>query len=417
MASAIGTEMTQFALTIWIWQQTQATTEIALLSFFFLLPQIAISLFAGLIVDRFDRQKLMIFSDVCVGACTCAIAVLYATAHLQIGHLYALAVIYGCCGQIQQLAFSASISSIVDKQHYGRVSSMRTLIMYSSTIIAPALVGSLYPTLGLLGIVAIDLTTFIIGIVTVLMVRIPPLDRTELPTPEGKTIWQQLFWGLNYIRSKPSLFAITAIFCLFLFAYHTSETMYQPMILARTGSNAQILSTVAICAGIGGVVGAIVLSAIGGYPRAIQGMLIAFIGVGAASVVLGLGQSQGVWMLAQFCAAFCIPLAYSSIDSIWYTKVEPTAQGRVLAAAHTIGSLVGAIASVMAGVLADRVFEPLMTSGSPLALVLTPIFGTGKGSGIALLITIAALVMVSIGVAGNAFPTLKNAETLLPDCD
>ena len=409
--------MTQFALTIWIWQQTQTTTALALLSFFYLVPQIAISLVAGLIVDRFNRQHLMIFSDVCVAICTMSIGLLHATAQLQIWHLYALATIYGGCGQIQGLAFSASISSIVDRQHYGRVSSMRTLIAYSSIIIAPALVGGLYPTLGLMGIIAIDLATFIVGMMTVLSVKIPQSRGAESGDRDGKTIWQQLFWGIDYIWARPSLAAIVIVVSLFMSAYHTSETLYSPMILARTGSNTQILSTVAISAGIGGVVGAVILSIIGGYSRHIQGMLIAFIGVGSATLGLGLGRTQTVWMVAQFCAALCIPLASSSADAMWYTKVPPAAQGRVLAAIQTIGSIVGALATVLAGVLADRVFEPLMNSGSPIALALAPLFGTGKGAGIALLLTISAIGMVSIGLTANAFPTLRNAQTLLPDYD
>jgi MFS transporter, DHA3 family, macrolide efflux protein len=417
MASAIGTEMTQFALTIWIWQQTQTTTAIALLSFFLLLPQISISLVAGIIIDRYNRQKLMIFSDVCVGVCTLTIGVLHSAGWLQIWHLYGLAAIYGCCGQLQELAFSASISSIVDRKHYSRVSSMRMLIMYGGVIISPALVGSLYPTIGLMGIIAIDLATFIIGISTVLMVRIPQIKSSPSDRAEDKTIWQQLFWGIDYIRARPSLVAIVTAFCLFLFAFNIAGTLYQPMVLARTGSNAQILSTIAISSGIGGVVGAVVLSIVGGVPRQSQGMLIGFICVGLGNLVLGLGQTQVVWMVAQFFAACCLPLAYSSTDAIWYTKVEPAVQGRVIAAAHTIGSIVGALASLMAGVLADRIFEPLMNSDNSISLALAPIFGTGKGSGIALLLTISAIAMVSIGIGGNAFPNLRNAESLLPDCD
>jgi MFS transporter, DHA3 family, macrolide efflux protein len=417
MASAIGTEMTQFALTIWIWQQTQATTAIALLSFFFLLPQISISLLAGIIVDRGDRQKLMIFSDICVGACTIAIGLLYAGGLLQVWHLYVLAIIYGSGGQLQGLAFSASIPAIVDRQHYGRVSSMRTLIMYGGSIVAPALVGMLYPSIGLQGIIGIDLATFLFGIATVSIVRIPRIPAAEREQHDGKPIWQQLFWGIDYIRHRPSLVAITAIFCLFLFAYHTSETLYQPMILAKTGGNAQILSTVVLAGGIGGVFGAVSIAAIGGVSRQIQGMLIAFIGVGLGNVVLGTGQSQNIWLLAQFGAAFFMPLAYSCTDAIWYSKVEAAVQGRVLAAAHTIGSIVGAVASLLAGILADRVFEPLMVSGNSIALTLAPIFGTTKGSGIALLVTIAAIATVAVGIGGYAFPSLRDAEELLPDCD
>lgn len=416
MTSAIGTEMTQFALTIWIWQQTQETTAIALLSFFFFLPQILIALFAGLIIDRFNRQYLMVLSDVGVALCTILIGLLYSTQHLQIWHLYALAVIYGCCGQTQGLAFSASIPLIVPKHQYTRVSSMRTLINYSSTIIAPALVGSLYPLIGLMGIILIDLATFVVGIITVLIVNIPQPEHITIKI-NSKTIWQQLFWGINYIRVRPSLLAMTTIFCLFLFTYHISETLYRPMILARTGGSTQILGMVVTAAGIGGVVGGVSLSVFGGFKRQIQGMLIGFISVGFGILIVGLGQTPWIWIGAQFFAACSIPLVYSSSYAVWYAKVPPEIQGRVLASAHTLGLTVSAVASAIAGPLADQVFEPAMNSGNFITSFFAPIIGVGKGSGIALFLMIAAISMMLIGVSGYAFPTLRNAEVLLLDHD
>ncbi|OYQ63506.1 MFS transporter [Pseudanabaena sp. SR411] len=415
MVSAIGTEMTQFALTIWIWQLTQETTAIALLTFFFFVPQILISLGAGLLIDRCNRQFLMIISDVAVAICTSLIGILFATKNLQIWHLYVLAIVYGSCGQIQGLAFSASISSIVTKEHYARVSSMRTIINYSSSIIAPALVGVLYPMIGFMGIILIDLATFIVGISTVLMVRIPQPKSSEIDNINSQNIWQQLFWGLNYIFARPSLLAMTTVFCLFLFTYNISETLYQPMILARTGGSTQILGMVVTAAGVGGVVGGVFLSVIGGFKRQIQGMLLGFVGTGLGILILGWGQTSWIWIGAHFFAVFNIPLAYSSSYAIWYAKVQPEVQGRVLASAHTLGLAVGAIASLIAGPLADRVFEPMMNSNSAIASLFAPLVGTGQGSGIALLLIIMAIGMVLIGVIGTAFPTLRNAEELLPD--
>jgi len=417
MASAIGTGMTQFALTIWIWQQTQETMDLALLSVFFQIPQIFIALFAGLIVDRFNRQYLMILSDLGVALCTVLIGLLYSTHHLALWHLYALAVAYGCGGQIQELAFSSSISLIVSKEHYARVSSMRTLVSYTSAIIAPALVGSLYPALGLMGIIAIDLATFLVGVGTVLMVRIPKPQNTEMEKLNSKTIWQQLFWGINYILLRPSLLAMTVAFCLFLFTYQMSETLYQPMILARTGGNAQILSMVVIAAGIGGVVGGVAWSILDGTERKVNGMLMGFIGVGLGGILVGLSQITWIWMVAMFFAASIVPLTYSSSYAVWYAKVEPEVQGRVLAAAHTLGLIVGAFASLMAGILADGVFEPAMRSNGLITSIFAPLLGTDSGAGIALLYIIASMGMVLIGVCGYAFPTLRNAEELLPDHD
>ncbi len=416
MASAIGTEMTQFALTIWIWQATQETTAIALISFFFQLPQILIALFAGLIIDRFSRKYLMIFSDVVVALCTLLIGLLYSTQTLQLWHLYSLAIAYGCCGQIQTLAFTASISSIVPKQHYARVTSLKTLVNYSSAIIAPALVGLLYPTVGLLGIIAIDIATFAVGIFTVFLIHIPQTFDLEATTLTSKTIWKQLTWGIRYILARPSLQAMTIVFCLFLFTYHMSETLYQPLILARTGGSAQVLSTVVIAAGIGGVVGAVGLSIFGGFQRQVRGMLLGFVGTGVGSIVLGLGRVPSIWIGAQFFAALNIPLVYSSSYAVWYAKVKPDIQGRVLAAAHTIGLIVGAVASLVAGPLADQL-ELTMTSGGWIASIFAPLVGTGSGAGIALLYITISLCMVLIGVGGFAFPTLRNAEDLLPDYD
>lgn len=417
MASAIGTEMTQFALTLWIWQLTQETTALALLSFFFQVPQILLALLAGLAIDRFNRRYLLIFSDLGVALATIVIGLLHATHNLHLWHLYLLAIAYGCGGQIQELAFSASIPLIVSKQHYTQVSSMRTLVGYSSVIIAPALVGSLYSVIGLIGIIGIDLVTFMIGVAAVLMVQIPQPQKTDIEKFNSKTIGQQLFWGIHYIWVRPSLLAMTVIFCCFLFTYQMSETLYQPMILARTGGDAQLLSQVVIAAGIGGGIGAVSLSILGGFQRRVNGMLIGLIGVGLGGMLLGLSQTQEIWIGAKFFAALNIPLVYSSSYAVWYAKVRPEVQGRVLAAAHTVGLIVGAIASLMAGLLADRVFEPAIGSNRFITSIFAPILGTEFGAGITLLFIMTSISLVAIGLSGYAFPLLRNAEELLPDHD
>ncbi|OUC11717.1 MAG: MFS transporter [Alkalinema sp. CACIAM 70d] len=416
MASAIGTAMTQFALTIWIWQTTQESTAIALLSFFFQVPQILITLFAGLIIDRVNRKRLMIVSDAIVALCTIVIALLYATHYLQVWHLYTLAMVYGCFEQLQTLAYSASISLMVPKQHYARASSISSLVTYGSAILAPALVGLLYPTIGILGIMAIDVITFTIGIAAVWIIPIPQPPKTEI-SHDRASLWQELSFGLNYIWARPSLSALTVLFCAFLLTYHMGETLYQPMILARTDGNTQILGAVVTAAGVGGVLGAIGLGFWGGFQRRIHGVLVGFMGAGLGRIFLSVGQQYPIWLGSQVFSALNIPLAFGSSYAIWYAKVEPEVQGRVLASAHMLGLIVGAIATLIAGPLADRVFEPMMHSGSWLAQGFTPLVGSGSGSGIAVLFLLTAIGMVAVGVSGYAFPSIRNAEDLLPDYD
>ncbi len=63
LVSRFGSEMTWFAIQVWAWELTGSATALALVGFFSLLPRIFISVFAGIIVDRANRQHLMLLGD------------------------------------------------------------------------------------------------------------------------------------------------------------------------------------------------------------------------------------------------------------------------------------------------------------------------------------------------------------------
>ncbi|ELR98278.1 MFS transporter [Gloeocapsa sp. PCC 73106] len=413
IVSTIGSFMTVFALTIWVWQQNASVTDLTLFTFFSQLPRIFVTPFAGIIVDRFSRKNLMLLGDIMAFLCTSLVALLYFSGSLQIWHLYAVVALYGCFGQIQILAYSTSISSLVDKADYTRAESMVAAIGYGSAIIAPALAGTLISIIGLRGIILIDLTSFLAAIATLLSVEIPR-PQTTLIEPEEST-WQKLTFGFRYIASKPPLIAMVIAFSLFAFPSDIGKSLYSPLILARTGGDAQILGNVTTAAGLGGVLGAVLLSFWGGFRRRIQGMLLGFIGTSFFKIILGLGQTSLIWIGAHFTSALFIPLFYSSSNAIWYSKVPPAIQGRVLAADQMIGLVIIAIASLISGPLVDRFFEPMMQTDSGLATLFGPIVGTEPGSGIALVYVFTSLCSMLVGIGGYWFRTLRDVEKLLPD--
>src|SRR4030042_2435818 len=86
--SLLGTSMTAFGLTIWAFEQTRAATALALVAFFYLVPMLLISPVAGALVDRFDRKRMMMASDLASGLTTSAILVLYGLGGLRMRRLY-----------------------------------------------------------------------------------------------------------------------------------------------------------------------------------------------------------------------------------------------------------------------------------------------------------------------------------------
>lgn len=410
--------MTYFALTLWVWQQTESATAIALILFFYQLPQIVVSLLSGILVDRVSRKHLLILSDIASAGCTISVGILAAFQVLQLWHIYLIAAVIGCFGNLQSLTYSTLVPLIVPEQHYTRASSLGGMVAYAAGIFSPAFAGVLYPTVGLLGITAIDMGTFAIALFTLLPLPIPHVgsdpDKQDTGDEVGRglKLWRDTTLGFRYLASQPSLRAMVIIMSSFAFLNQISEVLYQPLILAKTGNNTQILGFVVAMSGMGGVVGAIALSLWGGFRRRVLGMVVGFIGIGLSNLVLGMGQGAELWAIARFGASLFSPLTFSSYTAIWYAKVAPTLQGRVFAADYLIGIVIEASAGLSAGLLADQVFEPALQPGGSLSRLMGGLFGVGAGAGISLLYVLCSLAIVLIGTIGFWLPRLHQVEEL-----
>ncbi|MEO1185198.1 MAG: MFS transporter, partial [Cyanobacteria bacterium J06636_27] len=395
IVSTIGSYMTVFALTIWVWQVTGSATALTLVSFFVQLPRLLITPFSGIIVDRFNRKKLMLLGDIVAFLCTFTIGLLHFTDRLEVWHLYCVVAIYGGFGQIQTLAYSASIALIVPKEQYTRAGSMSSAVNYASAIVSPALAGGLYPIIGLGGIIAVDIATFFAGLITLLISHIPqPVpEESESENPDKENIWQKLTFGFRYIFARPPLLAMVIAFTIFALPNDIGKVLYNPLILSRTNGDSQILGSVTTAAGLGGVIGALLLGAWGGFKRKIHGMLLGFVGAGFFRAVVGFTQIPWLWMSSMFLSTMHTPLFYSSSNAIWYAKIPSSLQGRVLAADQSIGIVISLSAPLIAGPLADKVFEPAMQPGGALVPIFGSIFGTGSGAGITVIYVIASIWM------------------------
>lgn len=417
LVSTFGSRMTSFALQIWAWELTGQATALALVGFFSGLPSIFVTPFAGIIVDHWNRKWLMILGDAIAALSTFTILCLFLTHHLQIWHLYLLGAIEGIFVEIQTLAYSTSISLLVPKQQYARANSLDSAIHYGAIILAPALTGALYAVIHLAGIAILDLVAFVVALGTLLPMKIPQPTPSQEDQQTVATIWHQLIFGWRYIWTRPGLLAVVGLMALFWFMHDLGGALYAPMILARSDNNASILGYVASAAGLGGVTGALLLSAWGGPKRHIRGVLLGMVGAGLSKVIFGLGQVSWVWLPAQFCSSLNFPLLTSSEKAIWLTKVNPGVQGRVFATRSLLMQIVSAIAMLIAGPLADRVFEPAMSRGGSLTSIFSSIIGSERGAGLALLYIITSLGLILVGLAGYACSTVRNVELNLPDHD
>jgi hypothetical protein len=118
----------------------------------------------------------------------------------------------------------------------------------------------------------------------------------------------------------------------------------------------------------------------------------------------------------QFVILMFIPISAAISQAIWQLKVAPDIQGRVFAIRSMIAFSIIPIANIAAGLLADKVFEPLMAEGSVLnETIIGATIGIGTGRGIALIFTISALFLWLSSLLAFINPRIRNLEFEIPD--
>ena len=413
--SLLGTAMTGFALTIWAWQITGQATALALVAFFAFGPALLVAPFAGALVDRWNRKFTMMISDLAAITSTIAVFLLFWSGNLQIWHLYVTGAFSGAFGAFQFPAYSAAVTTMVSKEQYGRASGMLSTAQFASNIFAPVMAYIFLGIIGIAGILAIDMFTFLIAIGALLAVHVPQPVITQEGQKSKGSLWKESIYGFRYIRERPSLLALLLIFFGVNLAAPFAFTLLSPMLLARTGDDIAAVGFVQSAIGIGGLAGGIVLSIWGGPKRKIHGILVGLILLTLGMMLTGLGRSPPIWVLVAFFMVFFAPIINGSSQAIWQAKVAPDVQGRVFAARGMIAQIGAPVAMLISGPLADHVFEPAMMSGGSWVPLFGWLVGTGPGAGMSLMFVFAGALGMLVGLGGYTIPIVRNVEDILPD--
>jgi len=416
--SILASSMTGFALSIWVFQQTSSATSLGIMQTAFTLPYLLIIPLAGVMVDRYNRKLMMAISDLAAGLGTLAILFLLATGHLQVWHFYVVNVVIGLGNAFQWPAYSAAITTMVPKEQYGRANGMMTLVQAGPGVVAPLLAGALMPSIGLNGILLIDVVTFIFAIGVLMLVQVPQPARTlEGKAGEGN-LWHEATFGFKYIFQRPSLFGYVILLFIANLFLGFPNSVQVPMILSRTGNNSLILGTVETAGAISWTVGSLLMSAWGGPKRRMHGALLGWIGYCLfGNILFGLGTGLEMWIPTIMLAGLGSNIGIATSQAILQAKVAPDVQGRVFSARRLLTWFPDTFTPVLGGLLADYLMEPAMQSQGWFARTFGWMVGTRPGSGMALMMVVFGTLTILTMISGYIIPRIRNLEDLLPDHD
>lgn len=408
IVSLFGSGLTGFTLGVWLYQQTGSASNFALVALCTALPQMVLSPVTGVLVDRYNRRWMMALADSGSALCTLAIAALFFSGHMQVWHIYLFTLLSSACGALQSPAYSALVATTVPKEQLARANGMIQLGQGMADIFAPGLAGVLLLAVGVPGVLLIDLVTYIIGISTLLLSRVPAAPAMAQSGKRRLDFWAEARAGLRVLAADRGLTALLSFQALFSFLWNIFAVLVMPMVLGFASPDQ--LGFALTVAGGGMLVGSLVLSAWGGPKRRLQGLLWFELVSALAFVFMGLRPEITLVASAAFVAHFTLAFVSSLNESLWQGQTPVEVQGRVFAFKQMATKAATLLAYITAGALADRVVDPLLREGGALAGSLGTLVGVGPGRGIAAMFIVIGVVKALAAIWLGRSPLAKEVE-------
>lgn len=400
LLSTVGSGLTSFALGVWIFQRTGQATPFALVVLCSYLPRVLISPIAGVLVDRWNRRRVMLVADTGAALLTLLVIALLVIGKLDVQYIYLIALIGAIFATFQELAYTAAVTMLVPEKDLARAGGLMQMGQAVESVTSPLLAGILFVAVGLGGIIAIDLITYFFAVGALLSVSIPqPLPSSE--TKAQESIWHDVLSGWRYLRARSRLLALTLFFVPVNFLLNFPAVLMVPLILSfQTAAALGIVQTIG---GIGMMLGSIVLGVWGG-PKHRVSAVIGFVALSALGLFLiGLRPSVIVISVGFFIMLFSVPLVSGLSQAIFQSQVAADIQGRVFAVRTLLSRSMLPIAYLSAGMLADQVFDPLMRPNGILAnTFIGSLLSVGPGRGIGLMFVLSAITLVVVCIFAYA---------------
>ncbi len=413
LVSVTGSTLTGFGLSIWVFVESGSVTLLAMLTLAATVPGMAMAPFAGSLVDRADRRTVMLLADASAGLATLVAVALFFRGNLEVWHIYPIVAVGSIANAFQEPAYLASVPLLVPKAHLGRANGMIQLGPAIGTITAPALAGVLLLTAGIGAVLLLDVATFVVAVITLSVVKIPRPNVSQEDAGSDESLvsgFRRAWW---YLRDRPGLFGFLLMAAILNFILGFTNVLYLPLLLSF--SNEAAAGGIMSAAGVGMLLGSLVMSAWGGPKQRVRGILVFVAIAGLAISVTGLRQSVGLIAVAAFILMVAVAIVNGTSQALWHLKIAPDMQGRVFSVRRMIAQFAAPASYLLAGPLADNVFEPALAAGGPLAGSAGSLIGTGPGRGTAFLFILMGIGVILTAAGGYAQPRLRQLESELPD--
>lgn len=175
------------------------------------LPSIILSLVGGTLADRMDRRKILIWGNVGRALLMSIFTVLIVTQHLELWHLYALAILQSCVSALANPSFDSLLPLVVSKEQLVSANAAFMLGDQMAYLIGPAVGGALLYLLGFAGMSAVNAGA---ACLMVLFLTLLTIQHTAPQEAASESFFKDLVGSFSYVRTNKTLLVLLSFFAI-----------------------------------------------------------------------------------------------------------------------------------------------------------------------------------------------------------
>ena len=349
--SIIGSRAAQFALVWWLTLETGSATVLATASLVALGPQILLGPFVGALVDRWNRRVIMIMADSFIALVGLWLAFLFWSGTMEVWHVYVVMLARSFGATFHGPAMAASTTLMVPEKHYTRVSGLNQTIHGLLNLIGAPLGALLLSIMPLHNVMLVDVATAAFAVIPLLFIMVPQPKHEHVERVKASSFLSNAREGLSFVLHWPGMLVLLAGASVFKIILMPAFNLAPLLVMNHFGRGAAGLSLIEAAVGLGMLLGGLALSVWGGFRKKVYTILLGMVGIGLASLLLGLTPGNMFWLaiLSVFVIGLTIAFTDAPISAIMQATVPPEMQGRVFG---LLGSLFSLTTPIGLGIVA-----------------------------------------------------------------
>ena len=345
----------QMAIIFYLTEKTGSAMVLSIASLVGFLPYAVFGPMIGVLVDRYDRKKIMIGADLIIAAAGAVLAIIALYMELPVWMVMVVLFIRSIGTAFHSPALSAVTPLLVPEEQLTRCAGYSQSLQSISYILSPAAAAFLYSVWELNAIIVIDVLGAVIACITVALVRIPKLSLKKQSLEQN--FMKEMKEGLVVLKENKGLFALLLIGTLYMFVYMPINALYPLISMEYFAGTPMHISITEIAYASGMLAGGVLLGLLGSFKKRIVLITASIFMMGASLTISGLLPTSGFVIFVVCCAimGFSVPF-YSGVQTaLFQEKIKPEYLGRVFSLTGSIMSLAMPVGLILSGIFADRI--------------------------------------------------------------